>query len=701
MFIWSVCIVSLAGVAGNAPGDFPPGLVYASPVPGSEWQSTESRIILRFEEAVPSGLEASIEGTASGQTGFTEYLSEDGSTLVLTPENPFTHGETVTVTLERTDSSDLSAEWSFSVRPVDPPDMTAEQALSETCGEGAALTPEPAPAVPPLLPGSVSLPADFPLFTFTTFGSPAPGNLFFGPMNPVGGDTSFYLIIADTGGQVLFYRHSHTGFYDPEVQSDGYLYYICGSLNASGVRWIQLDQAYAKVDSFSVIGYPTDIHGMTVAENGNVLLIGADRRYVDMSAIVPGGDPDALVQGLLIQEQDRNHMPVFQWSSFDHFEITDACSYVDLTGSFVDYVHCNSIDEDSDGGILVSCLAMTECTKIDRSTGELVWRLGGYMSENPSFTLLNDPLGGFSSQHDFRHVSGNLYSVFDNGPHHSPQISRASVYELDTQEMTADLAWNYQMTGMYGSHMGSMQVLQNGNVEVGWGDVTGYQQRPDISEISPSGSVVFTGRLNQILLESYRAMKFDWTGQAVVPYLVALARPAQSCVQLTYNVFGEIPYSSYDIYQGTNPGSLSFLQNTALNQINVWALPTGMNYFRVKARDAQGVPTGFSNIDSAYVSWTGIDDYQTTLPEMPARIGVFPNPAGSSFTVVWPGEPGGEAVVELLDCTGRAAVRSVLDPGQSDRASLMMQTGELPAGLYLVSVRSGAFSGVTRLVILR
>lgn len=701
MLFWSICIVSLAGPAGYSHDEGSPGLIYTSPVPGSEWQSTDSRIILRFEGAVPRDLEASLEGTASGRTGFTGYTSGDGSTLVLTPDHPFAHGETVTVTLGRTGSSGRPAAWSFSVRPVDPPFHATEPLSQEARDEGAMPAPGPAPAAPPLLPGSVTLPADFPLFTFTTYGSPAPGNLFFGPMNPVGSDTSFYMVIADTGGQVLFYRHAHACFYDPEIQADGCLYYICGSLGASDVRWIQLDQSYTKVDSFSVIGYPTDIHGMTVAANGNLLLIGVDQRYIDMSGVVPGGDPDALVSGLLIQEQDRNHMPVFQWSSFDHFEITDACSYVNLTGAYVDYVHCNSIDEDSDGGILVSCLAMTECTKINRTTGGLVWRLGGYMSENPSFDILNDPLGGFSSQHDFRHVSGNLYSVFDNGSHHSPQISRASVYELDTQEMTADLVWNYQMTGMYGSHMGSMQVMPNGNVVVGWGDVTGYQQRPDISEISPSGGVVFTGRLNQILLESYRSMKFDWIGQAVVPYLVALARPAQSCVQLTYNVFGDDQYSSYDIYQGTIPGNLSFLQNTALNQINVWALPTGMNYFKVRARDAQGVPTGFSNIDSAYVSWTGIDDFQTSVPETPAGIGVFPNPAGNSFTVVWPGGGDGEAVVELLDCTGRVAFRSVLDSGQSARASLGMQAGDLPPGLYLVSVRSGGFSGAARLVILR
>ena len=700
MVCWIVCAASITGLfqAESAPRE----LVYASPTPGSDWQSTESRIILRFDGPVPSDLEAEVEGSASGDVPCDRYEAGDGVTLVLTPGHPFSYGESVSIRLRSMSLGNDPVSWSFLVRPVDPP----SSAIRPGCDE----TAEPiSPGIPlfasfsetPPAPGAVTLPADFPLFTFTTYGSPAPGNLFFGPMNPVGGGSSFYLVIADPGGEVLFYRHSHVGFFDPEVQADGCLYYICGSLGADGVRWIQLDDSYTKVDSFAVVGYPTDIHGMTVAENDNILLIGVDARYIDMSGVVPGGDPDALVLGLLIQEQDRNHMPVFQWSSFDHFEITDACSYVDLTGSTVDYVHCNSIDEDSDGGILVSCLGMTECTKIDRSTGDLVWRLGGYLSENPSFELLNDPLGGFSSQHDFRHVSGNLYSVFDNGTHHSPQISRASIYELDTQEMTADLVWNYQLTGMYGSHMGSMQVMPNGNVVVGWGDVTGFQPRPDISEITPSGSVAFTGRLDQILLESYRSMKFDWIGQAVVPYLVALARPAQSCVQLTYNVFGEDQYSSYDIYRGSSPGSLSFLQNTAQNQVNLWALPTGMNYFAVKARDAQGTPTGFSNVDSAYVSWTGIEEDRAALTGGTARVGVFPNPARDCFTVTWPGSACGDVLVEIIDPAGRIAGRESPDAGQPGVESLSIQAGELPAGLYLIRVTAGGFSGAARLVVIR
>lgn len=671
-------------------------LIYICPTAGSDWQSPETCLIIGFADRVPDDMSVTVTGSVSGRVQFSRYISGDGRRLVLLPSSPLIHGEEVFVRAVSSGSGRM--EWSFSVRPVDPPVLLNDQMecdFTEPSLLNDPYTLNPAGDSP----NAVALPSDFPLFTFNTYGATAPGNLFFSPMNPLGGNTSTYLIIASTSGEVLFYNNGVSGYFGPEVHRDGFLYYAYGGIMTDETFFTMLDDSYTPVDSFMVVGYKTDCHGMTVARNNNVILLGVDERYIDMSQIVPGGNPNALVQGLLIQEQDRNHMPVFQWSSFDHFEITDACSYVNLTGPVVDYVHCNSVYEDQDGGILVSCLAMTECTKIDRSTGELVWRFGGYMSENPDFTILNDPLGGFSSQHDFRHVEGNLYSVFDNGTHHSPQISRASIYELDTQNLTADLVRNFQVSGLYGSHMGSTQVLPNGNMLVGWGDVTGYQVRPDMTEVSPSGTQVFRGRINQMALESYRAYRFDWEGQALVPYLVALVLPSQNCVQLTCNVFGDKEYSSYDIYRGSTPGNLSFLLNTQSRQINVWELPTGMNYFASKARDMQGVPTGFSNTDSALVTWTALADHQVIEVPSTLSISAFPNPAVTSVTVVWPENRSG-SVIELYDISGRLLRRSV-HGDDSGVCSEVWSVGDLPVGLYTVRARTAGLTGAVRLTVIR
>ena len=133
-----------------------------------------------------------------------------------------------------------------------------------------------------------------------------------------------------------------------------------------------------------------------------------DYQRVRMDTVVPGGDTDATVIGLIVQELDENKNVVFQWRSWDHFEITDATYNIDLTESIIDYVHGNAIEMNDDGILLISSRHMDEVTKIDRQTGDIIWRCGGEHCENNEFTFLNDAIG-FSHQHDLRRLpNGNL-----------------------------------------------------------------------------------------------------------------------------------------------------------------------------------------------------------------------------------------------------------------------------------------------------
>ena len=87
-----------------------------------------------------------------------------------------------------------------------------------------------------------------------------------------------------------------------------------------------------------------------VLNNGHALLMSYDKQPVNMSLIVPGGHPNAMVTGLIIQEIDENKNVVFQWRSWDHYLITDAVD-VNLTFSTIDYCHGNAIELDNDGNL--------------------------------------------------------------------------------------------------------------------------------------------------------------------------------------------------------------------------------------------------------------------------------------------------------------------------------------------------------------
>ncbi|MBK6877833.1 MAG: hypothetical protein IPG99_15640 [Ignavibacteria bacterium] len=88
-----------------------------------------------------------------------------------------------------------------------------------------------------------------------------------------------------------------------------------------------MDSNYNVVDSFFTgNGYETDLHDLRLLSNGNALLMSYDVKIIDMSQIVPGGQKAAEVTGLIIQEVDPQRNVVFQWRSWDHFQITDADS---------------------------------------------------------------------------------------------------------------------------------------------------------------------------------------------------------------------------------------------------------------------------------------------------------------------------------------------------------------------------------------
>ena len=112
---------------------------------------------------------------------------------------------------------------------------------------------------------------------------------------------------------------------------------------------------------------------------------------------------------------------VFQWRSWDHFKFEE--SKADLTGDRVNPVHGNSFELDHDGNLIISSRRMDEITKIDRQTGEIIWRLGGKANE---FTFINDP-EPFFSQHDARRLANGNITIFDN--HTGPGSTYARAVE--------------------------------------------------------------------------------------------------------------------------------------------------------------------------------------------------------------------------------------------------------------------------------
>jgi arylsulfotransferase ASST len=199
------------------------------------------------------------------------------------------------------------------------------------------------------------------------------------------------------------------------------------------------------------------------------------------------GTPVSLAGHQLVRLQSDGSTE-FEWNAWDHFTLNEWTEPKpsSMPDEF-DFDHPNSIDFDRDGNYIVSFRRLGQILKIDAVTGEVIWRLGGRRGE---FTVVDDPLGGFSNQHSVRVLPNGHLLLFDNGGGHLPQESRAAEYELDTGAKTARLVWEYRPSpAIYTPGGGAVERLENGNTFVA------FSQEGHAVEVAPDGTVRWEAEL--------------------------------------------------------------------------------------------------------------------------------------------------------------------------------------------------------------
>ncbi len=493
---------------------------YISPVPGSFMNMPQATIVIRTKEKIdPASLSSggiiSVMAAASGNHAGKLVLSDDTRTILFVPNVPFTEGEEVTVSLGNglrvMDGSEIAPlKFNFTITPkllkTPPPQINSEGSILSS--------PHSSSTSSVLAVKDSTLPASFPALNITTDSITAPGDIFLSNFAWTSGVVSTpYLMILNNSGLPYFYKQLSSTPIDFALQPNGHLTYF----DEGTWMFYELDSSYTIVNSYQCgNGYTTDVHELRLLTNGHTLLMGDDPEVVDMSKIVSGGDSTAVVTGIIIQELDQSKNVVFQWRSWDHFLITDA-THEDLTAATIDYVHGNALELDGDGNILLSSRHMDEITKIDRSTANTIWRMGG---KNNQFTFVNDSIG-YSHQHAIRRLADGNFTLFDNGNYHTPPFSRALEYQVDEVNKIATLVWQFRNNPDYVSAaMGYVQRLSNGNTLIGWGDCS-----TAVTEVTSSGKKVFEMSLPDQVV-SYRAYRYQWNVGVSTTGVVAKATNA-------------------------------------------------------------------------------------------------------------------------------------------------------------------------------
>ncbi len=485
---------------------------FLSPQPNSKFIKTSSSVILRFtskpDKSSLKNSSISISGSKSGLHKCDAKISSDGFTIIFTPVEEFHYSETVWVKISPLKTqSDYSEpiNFTFETEKESIPVSSVEILKREfnEAGEYKSKT------LPPFLSKAPSdLPSNFPQLTVTNSDNPSSGYTFLsnfaigGPMT-----AGYYLMIVDNSGTPVYYKELDTAAYDFKRQPNGNLTYFA----ARTQKFYEMNSRYQIIDSFECgNGYSTDLHELLLFENGHSFMMSYDPQRVNMGGLVSHGDSNAVVIGLIIQELDENKNVIFQWRSWDYFDILDA-KHTNFTLPEIDYAHGNAIELCSDGNILISSRHMDEITKINRSTGNIIWRLGGKRNQ---FAFENET-HYFSHQHAIRELPNGNITIFDNGNFYEPidpihgrntaPFSRVLEYRLDQTRLIATKVWEYvNNPPIFGFAMGYAERLDNGNTIIGWGAGT-----PSVTEVTPSGEIVFEMSLpaGQV---SYRAFRDSW-----------------------------------------------------------------------------------------------------------------------------------------------------------------------------------------------
>jgi len=448
----------------------------------------------------------SITGSLSGIHDFKIVLSDDGKTINLDPSQPFAFDEEVTVSISKGMETAAWKEvkaysWHFTTHP----EYSAAQKENFRKLGAEAFDEENGSDC-----NTESSTRDFAdMFTIDVNTDPSPGDIFFDAWSSVHDTSEFagYHIITPQGDSVFSRKLSFCTDFNLKLNGHPGVY------NGDALSYDVLDSNFNVIDSFyPVNGYFPDEHEFMITPDNHVFIVCDENQAIDMTVYDSSYSPNATVVSSVIQEFDASHVLIFEWRSFDYINIQEA-THVDLSASYIDFVHTNSIYIDSDGNIIASHRRIDQVTRIDRNTGDFIWRLGGVMNE---FTFINEP-EPFTFQHDARRIDNGNLTLFDNGNFHVPVHSSAKEYHLDEINKTAELVWSYSHPSDTGANLlfytalGSVQRLTNGNTFINWGWRKIASGNPNMTEVKPDGTIVWELTLTpENNLISYRARKFDW-----------------------------------------------------------------------------------------------------------------------------------------------------------------------------------------------
>lgn len=291
-----------------------------------------------------------------------------------------------------------------------------------------------------------------------------------------------------------------------------------------------MDDTYTIRHNISAPGFEYgDMHEFEITPNGTALITIYNPIPADLSS-VGGAAQGYLLDGIFQEIELDTGKVLFQWNASDHIPLDTSRKPIkgcsddpkkaflgcgNTHDSAFDYYHINSIQKDPKGNYLISGRHTSSLTYINGTSGEPIWHMGGDMNQ-----FQYDPLGTkvlFAWQHHARFQDDGTITLLDNNafnPKATRTESRALRLEADYDKMTVTLQTAYRHPQqIMAFSQGNAQVLDSGNVFVGWGSSAAF------TEFAADGAVLCDARFAPAALfsfqplSSYRAYRGNWIGR--------------------------------------------------------------------------------------------------------------------------------------------------------------------------------------------
>lgn len=337
-------------------------------------------------------------------------------------------------------------------------------------------------------------------------------------------------VVLDYDGSLIWTDVKYKQPYNLQVQEykgEQHLTFWAGNdwvLGHGEGKYYMLNSSYDLVHTVTAANdLAGDLHEFTILPNGNALitiyaLVETD--LTDYGGIEKGWIYDSIFQEINIESGEA----VFEWHASDYIYLSEyEYDRNDLDGTAPelawDWFHINSVDKDPLGNYLISSRYLHALLYIDGETGDVLWALGGRSnmfedltdsSNNPDLR----PATLMAKQHHARWRDDyKSITLFDNG-NIDTSPSLGMWIDIDVDAMTVQTRQTYIAPNrQFGESQGSMQVLANGNVLIGFGHEAQYTEFT--RDGKPLCDIHFGPRsgFRTSSVESYRVFKHEWVGQ--------------------------------------------------------------------------------------------------------------------------------------------------------------------------------------------